>query len=49
MQSSRISDTGTGIDAEALPKIFDMFFRGEQMASVGGTGLGVGLQWSRHW
>jgi PAS domain S-box-containing protein len=35
----RIADNGEGITAEALPKIFDMFYR----ASGNGTGSGLGL------
>jgi signal transduction histidine kinase len=35
----KISDNGEGISSEALPKIFDMFYR----ASESGSGSGLGL------
>ena len=34
-----ISDNGQGIDAELLPKIFDMFFRGTNQSKGSGLGL----------
>jgi signal transduction histidine kinase len=38
----RITDTGVGIPAEELPKIFDRFFRGRQAARLApGTGIGM--------
>ena len=38
-----VSDTGIGIAAEALPRVFDMFVQGDARDSRAQTGLGIGL------
>ena len=39
----RIEDTGIGIGAEMLPRLFDLFSRGKSAEQFAPTGLGVGL------
>jgi two-component system sensor histidine kinase BaeS len=37
----RVTDTGAGIPADDLPRIFDRFFRGQQAAQISGSGIGL--------
>jgi signal transduction histidine kinase len=39
----RVSDTGVGIPADDLPRIFDRFFRGRQAAQISGSGIGLAV------
>jgi PAS domain S-box-containing protein len=39
----RVKDTGTGIPAELLPKVFDLFVQGERSLARTEGGLGIGL------
>ncbi len=43
LASVRVQDTGEGISPEALPRIFDQFFRIGQEQQRGPKGLGLGL------
>jgi len=38
-----VRDTGVGIDAEELPRIFERFFRGSRANEARGSGSGLGL------
>jgi signal transduction histidine kinase len=39
----RVTDTGVGISAGDLPRIFDRFFRGQQAAQISGSGIGLAV------
>jgi signal transduction histidine kinase len=39
----RVSDTGAGIPAGDLPRIFDRFWRGQQAAQISGSGVGLAV------
>jgi two-component system, OmpR family, phosphate regulon sensor histidine kinase PhoR len=41
-----VSDTGVGIPAEDVPRIFERFFKADRARSGGGTGLGLAI--ARH-
>src|SRR4029453_10222451 len=43
----RVIDTGSGIDAAMLPRIFELFAQGEQPMDRWAGGLGIGLTLSR--
>ncbi len=36
-----VRDTGRGISAEDLPRVFDRFWRSQSMADVPGNGIGM--------
>ena len=38
-----VTDTGVGVAAGDLPRIFDRFFRGQQAAQISGSGIGLAV------
>jgi two-component system, OmpR family, sensor histidine kinase BaeS len=38
-----VTDTGSGIPADELPRIFDRFWRGRQAAQTSGSGIGLAV------
>jgi two-component system, OmpR family, sensor histidine kinase BaeS len=39
----RVTDSGIGIPAAELPRIFDRFWRGREAAHTSGTGIGLAI------
>ena len=39
----RVTDTGVGISAEDLSRIFDRFWRGRQATQTSGSGIGLAV------
>ncbi len=39
----QVTDTGPGIPADDLPRVFDRFWRGQQAAQVSGSGIGLAV------
>jgi two-component system OmpR family sensor kinase len=44
-----ISDTGSGVSAADLPRVFDRFYRTEASKSAGAAGSGLGLAVAKAW
>jgi signal transduction histidine kinase len=43
----KVEDTGSGIDREMLPRVFDLFVQGHKPPNPGEGGLGIGLPLAR--
>lgn len=41
--SIEVSDTGSGIAADAIPHLFDRYYRSDRSGAQGGTGLGLAI------
>ncbi len=39
----QVTDTGVGVPAEDLPRIFDRFWRGRQASQISGSGIGLAV------
>jgi two-component system, OmpR family, sensor histidine kinase BaeS len=39
----QVTDTGVGVDAEDLPRIFDRFWRGRNASGTSGSGIGLAV------
>ncbi|MGH3194566.1 MAG: sensor histidine kinase, partial [Streptosporangiaceae bacterium] len=39
----QVADTGAGIPADDLPRIFDRFWRGQQATQISGSGIGLAV------
>jgi len=44
----RVRDTGIGIDADLLPKVFDLFLQGERRVGLSHEGGGIGLSLAKN-
>jgi signal transduction histidine kinase len=44
-----VADTGVGIPAEELPRVFDRFWRGQAAAQTSGSGIGLAIAAELTW